>query len=157
MEFYPHMDWNWTKTLRNAKCFPSKIQIPQLDILGPKVGPNYFISNIAINVPYILTTPDTSLLPNIHTKYLSHSFPRLIPPPEILFSLFYLHFCHQSNHTHFQSTSQMIRPLGPFPKQQANVNVFSPTLLSPRVCLYVHYITFHTLSSVHSIVCLLPS
>lgn len=139
-----------------AKCFQSTVQIPQLDILGPKVGPNYFISTITTHVPYVLTTPDTAPLPNIHIKHLSHSFPRLIPLPGILFSLSYLYFCHQSNHTHFQSTSQIISPLGPFPKQQANVNIFSPTL-SPRVCLYVHYITFHTLSSVHSLICLLPS
>lgn len=41
--------------------------------------------------------------------------------------------------------------LGAFPKQQANLNIFSPTLFSPS-CLNIYFITYHTLSSVNRIV-----
>lgn len=89
------------------KCFQSKIQIPHLGTQRPKAGLVLTILStlLLFNAPYVLTTPATSLFPNIHIKHLPHSVFRLITG--ILFSLSYPHLCHQSKPYSF--SSQMIR------------------------------------------------
>lgn len=143
MEFYLDMDWGWKKALRNVKHFQSKIQIPHLGIQRPKAGLHYFIDTMTIQCT--LCSNHTSHLTASQYPYqavISFFFsglsvliilPTLLSPVKTTL-IFKVHHTWSGL-------------LGAFPKQQANLNIFIPAQIS-----YVYYITYHTLSSVHSVV-----
>lgn len=120
------------------KCFQSKIQIPQLGILGPQVGPKYFISTI---------TTQCSLYSN-HTRHLTASqypYQALISfflqaLPGTLFSLFYLHLCPSQNHIHFQSVSQMSRATWGLSRTAGKFEHFLSHFILPQNFVYMSII-----------------
>lgn len=135
------LTWYWPRLAKNTKkweVLSDKIQMAQLGIQGPKVGLNYLISPCVLSALYVLTTPDTFLIPNIPIKHSSNSLFRLIIPPGILFSLFYPHFCHQSKpHSFSKCTTEDQDYLKPF---QNSRKIWTFSLLFyclPEFCLYV--------------------
>lgn len=134
------------------KYSQSKVQIPYLGIQGPKIDPNYIISTVIIQ---------RTLCSN-RTRHLTASqYPY---QTLILFSF-------QAYHSIWNTVLILPTPLSPvkitlifkvhhkwsgllgaFLKQQANFNIFSPTLFSPEFCLNIYFITYQTMSSVNRIV-----
>lgn len=131
-------------------AFKAKSKFLSLAFQGQRLVLTILSLLLLLNIPYILTAPDISLLPNIHINHSFHSF---------FFSGLSLHLKYCShyptytsvtsqNNTHFQSASQSIRAVWDLSRIACKFkHFFFHFILSQNFFICV-FIIYHILSSV---------